>query len=54
MGQRLAVEAGPEPFAALDGVAQKASPCTGTLRSVFVPDPPAQVPILPVYLQVRL
>ena len=54
MGQRLAVEAGPEPFAALDGVAQNASPCTGTFRSVFVPDPPAQVPVLPVYLQIRL
>ena len=54
MGQWLTVEAGPEPLAALDGVAQKASPCTGTFRSVFVTDPPAQVPILPVYLQVRL
>ena len=54
MGQQLTVEACPESLAALNGLAQKATTPPVAIRLVFVTDPPAHVPLLPVYLEIRL
>ena len=54
MGQRLTVEAGPESLAALNGLAEKANTPSVAIRPISVPDPTAHVPVLPVYLQIRL
>ena len=48
MGKRLTVETGPEPLAALNGLAQEDNTPSVAIGPVLVPNPPAQVPVLPV------
>ena len=54
IGQRFAMKASSEPLAALDGLAQEAASSPIVFWSVFVPDPAAHIPKLPVHNEVRL